>query len=202
MNFNSTEVYSALLGCTFSNPRTSKIQQTMSQKATSIGIYSIQGHDMGSWWGVTYIYICIHVQKHTKLNTLRYTYLHMIYSCVQTFICRPQHESGKRGTSQTHESGKRKARVRKKQGTSQEKEKHESGKSTTSQEKKSTSQEKEKHESGKSTTSHDKAPRVRKKKARVRKKQATIQEKEKLELGKRPSAGDSESRIHKQGFRN
>ena len=55
-----------------------------------------------------------------------------------------------------HESGKSKARVRKKQGTSQEiegtsqeKARHESGKSTTSQEKESTSQEKANNHSGK-----------------------------------------------------
>ena len=108
-----------------------------------------------------------------------------------------------------HESGKSKARVRKKQGTSQEKTKHESGKSGTSQEKAKHESGKRRHESGKrkhesgnSTTSQEKAPQVRKKKARVRKKQTTIQEKDKLELGKRPSTGDSESRIHKLGFRN
>ena len=74
---------------------------------------------------------------------------------------RVRHMSQEKGK---HEPGKSKARVRKKQGTSQEKAKHDSGKSGTSQEK-------AKHESGKSKA------RFRKKKARVRKKQSTSQEK-------------------------
>ena len=61
---------------------------------------------------------------------------------------RVRHMSQEKGK---HESGKSKARVRKKQGTSQENAKHESGKSGTSQEK-------ARHESGKSGTSQEKAP--------------------------------------------
>ena len=85
-----------------------------------------------------------------------YIYIYIDRSTSQEKEARVRHMSQEKGK---HESGKNKARVRKKQGTSQEKARHESGKSCTSQEKAKHESGKRRHESGKSKA------RVRKKKS-------------------------------------
>ena len=71
--FNSSEVYSVLLGCTFSNPRTSKIQKS-TQKWQFLLVFTvyIEGPDVGFMGGSIYNqYMYVHVNSGYRSNSER-----------------------------------------------------------------------------------------------------------------------------------
>ena len=98
MNLNSSVVYSVLLGCTSSNPGTSKIQESMSQNGDpkmtiSIGIYSLEGPDVGFLGAGSinvYIYIYVYIYLFVYIYTYMYIYIYMymyIYIYLYVYIC-------------------------------------------------------------------------------------------------------------------
>ena len=58
---DSSEVYSVLMGCTSSK---SMSQNGDPKMAISIGIYNIEGPNMGFMRGVAYIYIYVHMYEY------------------------------------------------------------------------------------------------------------------------------------------
>ena len=86
-----------MLGCTSSNPRTSKIHKSMSQNgdpkmAISTGTYSIKGPDVGFMRGCSiciyiYMHACMHAHTHARTHACVYTYKY-IYAqrCIRSQI--------------------------------------------------------------------------------------------------------------------